>query len=76
MCKLTDGGREALAGSPHRAEGPHQAHLFDIDAKYGDVVPSADVTRYLASIAAGGDFAAKAQDDFQRWWNRDTNAVA
>ena len=59
-----------------RAAGPHEANLFDIDAKYGDVVPSADVTRYLASIAAGGDFAAKAQDDFQRWWNRDTNAVA
>ena len=59
-----------------RAAGPHEANLFDIDAKYGDVVPSADVMRYLASIAAEGNFAAKAQDDFQRWWNRDTNAVA
>ena len=59
-----------------RAAGPHEANLFDIDAKYGDVVSSADVTRYLASIATEGNFAAKAQDDFQRWWNRDTNAVA
>lgn len=30
-----------------RAEGPHRANLFDIDAKYGDVVPTDAVLAYL-----------------------------
>ncbi len=30
-----------------RAEEPHRANLFDIDAKYGDVVSTADVLEYL-----------------------------
>lgn len=30
-----------------RAEGPHKANLFDIDAKYGDVVETDDVVTYL-----------------------------
>lgn len=30
-----------------RAEGPHRANLFDINAKYGDVVLLAEVLRYL-----------------------------
>lgn len=30
-----------------RAEGPHKANLFDIDAKYGDVVETDDVVAYL-----------------------------
>ena len=35
-----------------RAEGPHRANLFDIDAKYGDVVPTDAV---LEALADGGD---------------------
>lgn len=31
-----------------RAEGPHRANLFDIDAKYGDVVQTDAVLDYLA----------------------------
>lgn len=31
-----------------RAEGPHRANLFDIDAKYGDVVETDDVLARLA----------------------------
>jgi nicotinamidase-related amidase len=31
-----------------RAELPHHASLFDIDAKYGDVVPLAEAAAYLA----------------------------
>jgi len=31
-----------------RAEGPHRANLFDIDAKYGDVVTTEDVLAYLS----------------------------
>jgi len=31
-----------------RAEGPHRANLFDIDAKYGDVVDTDAVLDYLA----------------------------
>ncbi|MCW2983115.1 MAG: isochorismatase hydrolase [Conexibacter sp.] len=35
-----------------RAPGPHDAALFDIDAKYGDVVALDDVLAYLAGLAA------------------------
>jgi len=59
--------REAVGD---RAAGPHEANLFDIDAKYADVVPLADALDYLRSFAASMDFAAKAQDDFDRWWPR------
>lgn len=30
-----------------RAEGPHKANLFDIDAKYGDVIRTDEVVAYL-----------------------------
>jgi maleamate amidohydrolase len=33
-----------------RAQGPHDASLFDIDQKYGDVVDSDDVARYLGGL--------------------------
>lgn len=33
-----------------RAEGPHQANLFDIDSKYGDVVPLAEVIEHLEGL--------------------------
>jgi maleamate amidohydrolase len=35
-----------------RAQGPHDASLFDMNEKYGDVVDLDDVLRYLASLAA------------------------
>jgi nicotinamidase-related amidase len=34
-----------------RAEAPHRANLFDIDAKYGDVVPLAEVIDYLERLS-------------------------
>lgn len=33
-----------------RAQGPHQASLFDIDQKYGDVVDLDDVVTYLGGL--------------------------
>ncbi|MBR7672318.1 isochorismatase family protein, partial [Streptomyces daliensis] len=30
-----------------RAQGPHEAALFDIDAKYGDVIALSDALAYL-----------------------------
>jgi maleamate amidohydrolase len=30
-----------------RHAGPHEANLFDIDSKYGDVVSKAEVLDYL-----------------------------
>lgn len=57
-----------------RAEGPHQANLFDIDAKYGDVVMGGEVLDYLGRLSASGGTAAKVADDFRRWWNRDAVA--
>ena len=35
-----------------RATRPHKASLFDMDAKYADVVGSADVLRYLEGLRA------------------------
>jgi nicotinamidase-related amidase len=35
-----------------RAEGPHYANLFDIDAKYGDVMPLAEVVEQLRGLPA------------------------
>jgi nicotinamidase-related amidase len=35
-----------------RAQGPHDASLFDMNEKYGDVVDLDDVLRYLASLPA------------------------
>jgi nicotinamidase-related amidase len=35
-----------------RAEAPHLANLFDIKAKYGDVVPSSEVIAYLEKLIA------------------------
>ena len=57
--------REAVGD---RAAGPHEANLFDIDAKYADVVPLAEALDYLAAFLPATDFAAKAQEDFDRWW--------
>lgn len=35
-----------------RAQGPHYANLFDINAKYGDVVPLGEVIEYLERLPA------------------------
>jgi len=40
--------REAVAD---RADGPHEASLFDIDAKYGDVVATEEALELLRSAA-------------------------
>jgi len=39
--------REAVGD---RTAAPHEANLFDMDAKYGDVVTEADVTAYLKTL--------------------------
>jgi maleamate amidohydrolase len=53
-----------------RAVGPHEANLFDIDAKYADVVGLAEVLDYLRQFADKAGFAAKAEEDFERFWPR------
>ena len=53
-----------------RAETPHEVNLFDIDAKYGDVVSSGEVLEYLRGLGRSGGLGATADDEFQRWWNR------
>ena len=52
-----------------RAQTPHEVNLFDIDAKYGDVVSSRDVLEYLRGLGQRGGLGATAGDEFQRWWN-------
>jgi maleamate amidohydrolase len=39
-------------GVGDRAIEPHEANLFDIDAKYGDVVTLAETLDYLQTLAA------------------------
>ncbi len=63
-------------GVGDRAQGPHEANLFDIDAKYGDVVSSLEALDYVRSVVATGGLSAKAQDDFQRWWSNGSSRVA
>ncbi|HYM01908.1 MAG TPA: N-carbamoylsarcosine amidohydrolase [Stellaceae bacterium] len=53
-----------------RAPGPHEANLFDIDAKYADVVSLWDALDYLRAFGASAGFAAQAKDDFDDWWHR------
>ncbi len=53
-----------------RAHGPHQANLFDIDAKYGDVISTAEALDYVASVSGSGGFAAEADGAFRHWWNQ------
>ena len=53
-----------------RAETPHEVNLFDIDAKYGDVVSSRDVLEYLRGLGERGGLGSTADDEFQRWWSR------
>jgi nicotinamidase-related amidase len=36
-----------------RAEGPHEANLYDIDEKYGDVVDVDEAVAYLSSCGTG-----------------------
>lgn len=38
-----------------RHDGPHDANLFDINAKYGDVVGREEVIEYLANLAKRND---------------------
>jgi nicotinamidase-related amidase len=60
-------------GCGDRAEGPHEANLFDIDAKYADVVSLHEALDYIAGLsnyaaAKGGRADAGTAEDFQRWW--------
>jgi hypothetical protein len=40
-----------------RARGPHDANLFDIDAKYGDVIELHDAIAYTRDPAGAGTAA-------------------
>ena len=33
-----------------RHDGPHEANLFDINAKYGDVISKAEALEYIKSL--------------------------
>lgn len=57
-------------GVGDRAQGPHDANLFDIDAKYGDVVSAQEAQGYLRTLAGDGSLAGQARQDFNRWWNQ------
>ncbi len=50
-------------GTFDRAELPHAVNLFDMDAKYANVMPAADVAAYLRSLRPGRDADAGAGAD-------------
>lgn len=53
-CDAISGGFSPIVVSDcvaDRAPLSHQVNLFDMDSKYADVVPSADVLSYLAALA-------------------------
>ena len=52
-----------------RAQTPHEVNLFDIDAKYGDVVSSGEILGFLRGLGERGGLGATADDEFRRWWN-------
>ena len=52
-----------------RAQTPHEVNLFDIDAKYGDVVSFGEILGYLRGLGERGGLGATADDEFRRWWN-------
>lgn len=54
-------------GVGDRAQGPHDANLFDIDAKYADVVSVGEVLDYLRALSKNAREPA-ASKDFRRWW--------
>ncbi|MFZ8885651.1 MAG: hypothetical protein ACO200_02140 [Steroidobacteraceae bacterium] len=47
------GGVGAAVGD--RAPGPHEANLFDLQAKYAEVVPLEVAVSYVTAISAGKD---------------------
>lgn len=55
-------------GVGDRAEGPHHANLFDMDAKYCDVESEEDVLSYLGRLIDEGGEATEADNDFRSWW--------
>jgi nicotinamidase-related amidase len=58
-----------------RAAGPHEANLFDIDAKYGDVLYSGEVIDWLRNQRRAEGLAGQAAEDFDRWWRRGGSAA-
>jgi maleamate amidohydrolase len=63
--------REAVGD---RAQGPHEANLFDMDAKYADVVSTGDVIKYMKNNQDKAGDERRSTDDFQRWWREDPQA--
>jgi len=63
-------------GCGDRADGPHEANLFDIDAKYADVVSTDEALGYVNSLShkPGSGTARAVGQDFQQWWSEGTAA--
>ena len=60
-------------GVGDRAQGPHDANLFDIDAKYGDVVSVDEVNSYMKGLATNQEVGDQVLEDFNKWWRQDAN---
>jgi maleamate amidohydrolase len=58
-------------GCGDRAEGPHEANLFDMDAKYADVVSTDEALEYVNGLTKKpvSRTARVAGRDFQSWWS-------
>ena len=50
-----------------RTDGPHEANLFDIEARCGDVATGAEVIDYPGRLTTDGGMAAQATEKSNRW---------
>jgi len=59
-------------GCGDRAEGPHEANLFDMDAKYADVVSTDEALEYVNGLTRKPESRSSrvAGRDFQQWWSQ------
>lgn len=57
-----------------RAQGPHDANLFDLDAKYADVISLDETLAALQALSTEGGAGAQAREAFSRWWREGASA--
>ena len=55
-------------GVGDRAEGPHHASLFDMDAKYCDVKGEDEIIEQICALIESGGLQKRVDNNFRQWW--------
>lgn len=55
-------------GVGDRADGPHHASLFDMDAKYCDVKVEDEIHEQISAVIESGGVQARVDNNFRQWW--------